>query len=501
MINRNSKANSAPSGSGPGLGAPGIDRSPASTTKPRPNALRQAPLKPHRINIIRRWIFAYFLLLLFEGALRKWIFAGVPLISLPLSVVRDPIAVIIYFLAGRAHVLSGRIRHLCWVGLGVFLALGVFQVLSTPGLSFWVVLYGLHSYWLHVPLIFVMAAVLRQDDLLRIGRWLLLLAAPMAVLMVAQFLSPPDGILNRGMFAEGEGQIAAALGRVRPAGTFSYNSGVASFNLLATAYLIFSFVDGRWISSWTKWIAAVALVAILPVSGSRGFVLSFGLLLAFALIGGNFSARLLRVTIRTVAIGAAIFALLTFTSFFQQGLETFTARWNEALGASSTGTVNEAIFLRVFSDFAGAFTASGKSPLLGYGIGLGSNFGAAFTYGGLFFALAESEWERTVLEMGPIVGILWLVLRCGFGGFLIRKSWALLKRGQSLAWLLFGTECLSFFNGSLAQPSSLGFIIFTTGLCLAAVKSAERGDVLPARATKKTVRRNALPSFRATRRP
>lgn len=469
----------------------------ASGVKQGLGAIRQAPLRPYQINAIRRWIYAYFFLLIFEGALRKWVFGEVPLISLPLSIVRDPVAVMIYFLAWRAKVLPGRIRDACWLGLGVFSVLGVLQLFSTPGLSFWVVLYGLHTYWLHVPLIFVMAEVLGQEDLLRIGRWLLLLAGPMAVLMVAQFFAPPDSFLNRGMFAVGEGQISAALGRIRPAGTFSYNSGVASFNLLVTAYLIFSFVDGRWISSWMRWIAAVALVVTLPISGSRGFVLSFALFLVFALIGGSFNTRLLGVTIRTIAVGIAIFSLLTFTSFFQQGMETFTARWNEALGGSAAGSIHESIVLRIFGEFVRAFDALGNAPLLGHGLGLGSNFGAAYTFGRFFFALAETEWERTVLELGPIIAILWLGSRCAFGGFLIRRSWMILRRGQPLPWLLFGTECMTFFNGPTVQPSPLGFIVFTTGLCLAAIKSADRGSSHPLQRTKEPVRRSRWRPTRA----
>jgi hypothetical protein len=56
-----------------------------------------------------------------------------------------------------------------------------------------------------------------------------------------------------------------------------------------------------------------------------------------------------------------------------------------------------------------------------------------------------------------------------------------LKDGHALAWLLFGSECVAVFDGLLEQPTSLGFIVFTSGMCLAAIKSAERGDAgLPA---------------------
>jgi hypothetical protein len=180
-------------------------------------------------------------------------------------------------------------------------------------------------------------------------------------------------------------------------------------------------------------------------------------------------------TVRTIAAGAAIFGILMFTQFFQAGIETFVTRWTEATSATG-GTFGESIVYRFFGEFIRAYKYIGETPLLGNGIGLGSNFGAVFSSGTLVYALAESEWERTVLEMGPIVAVIWLGLRCGFGVYIIRHAWGCMRRGHPLGWLLLGAELLTVFNGFLQQPTSLGFIVFTTGLCLAAIKSAEKGE-------------------------
>src|SRR5438132_5953605 len=50
---------------------------------------------------IRRLIYLYLVLLIIEGALRKWI---VPQFSNPLLLVRDPVVLAIYFLAWRARI-------------------------------------------------------------------------------------------------------------------------------------------------------------------------------------------------------------------------------------------------------------------------------------------------------------------------------------------------------------------------------------------------------------
>src|SRR5947209_16684365 len=53
------------------------------------------------IRHIRALIWLYLILLIFEGALRKWV---VPQLSNPLLIVRDPVVLVIYFLAARARV-------------------------------------------------------------------------------------------------------------------------------------------------------------------------------------------------------------------------------------------------------------------------------------------------------------------------------------------------------------------------------------------------------------
>jgi len=452
--------------------------------------IRHSPAKTQKIDRVRRWIYAYFLLLIFEGMLRKWGSLNF-LVSSALLIVRDPVVLMIYFLAWKAGVFPKSKYMKVWAALTViFCFLGVLQVFFNSWLRLVVVLYGIRTYCLHVPLIFLMPRVFQREDLHRIGRWTLLIAGPMAFLMAAQFLLPPDSFINRGTFGEGSEQIGAALGRIRPAGTFSYGTGATSFNLLVAAFLLYSCVDRTWVSGRIRLVAAVAFVLILPISGSRGFVLSCGILLLFAMIGGTFKPRLLWVTLQGAAFGVAIFALLSLTSVFREGLLTFSTRWVEAIGTG--GSFNESIVQRFFGEFIGAFNELGTTPVLGYGLGLGSNVGSALTSWSIGFLLGESEWERTVMEMGPVVAVLWLGARCGFGLLLYRRAWACLRRGQALPWLLLGTLGTAFFNGITQQPTALGFLVFTTGLCLTAIKVARSPQPNAAPPRKKSIRLRRL---------
>src|SRR5438874_1718802 len=68
----------------------------ATISRPTPVADYSAMLQN-----IRRLIYLYLFLLIIEGALRKWI---VPQFSNPLLLVRDPVVLVIYLLAWRAHI-------------------------------------------------------------------------------------------------------------------------------------------------------------------------------------------------------------------------------------------------------------------------------------------------------------------------------------------------------------------------------------------------------------
>src|ERR1043166_1308985 len=57
---------------------------------------KAAPVPP----ILKQLVWLYFWLLIFEGALRKWIF---PQYSAPFLVIRDPVALAIYYVAVQAR--------------------------------------------------------------------------------------------------------------------------------------------------------------------------------------------------------------------------------------------------------------------------------------------------------------------------------------------------------------------------------------------------------------
>src|SRR3984893_17277631 len=65
---------------------------------PGHNSGRLSSAQGRQLTALRRLIWLYFWVLIFEGALRKWI---VPSLSHPLLIIRDPLVLLIYLQAGR----------------------------------------------------------------------------------------------------------------------------------------------------------------------------------------------------------------------------------------------------------------------------------------------------------------------------------------------------------------------------------------------------------------
>ena len=187
---------------------------------------------------LKRLLWLYFWLLIFEGAFRKWM---LPQLSTPLLVMRDPVVLLIYALAMSRGIfpVNGLVQ---WtIGLAI---LCFFASLIGIG-TLKVTVYGLHADFLHLPLVFLIPKIFNADDVKKIGLRLLWISIPMALLVMKQFRSSPDAWINAAAGGDLGGQLYAAAGRIRPAGTFSFVTGMVSFLSLAAAYLSWNFLDGK----------------------------------------------------------------------------------------------------------------------------------------------------------------------------------------------------------------------------------------------------------------
>ncbi len=425
---------------------------------------------------IKTLIWIYALLLIFEGALRKWVLPGY---SDALLVVRDPVAILIYLLAlGRGALpLNGWVLATGFMAvaavLGSFLA-GQDNLLVTA--------YGLRTNFLHLPLVWVMATVLTRRDVERLGQALLLLAVPMTVLMVVQFESPPDSYINRGVgMEEGVGQIYGALGHIRPPGFFSFITGPNLYYPFAAALLFHQF-KARHRLWWPLLVlCGLAVVFAVPVSISRTLavaVVAVGLAYGFSLL---FTGLINASVLRLAFVGAVVFTILGFLPIFDEAREAFFSRWETAASGGDTSGVG-VVTDRVFSGGAYLQDTIGRTNLFGEGVGMGSNVAARLTTGRMGFLLAENEWAKCLLELGLPLGVAFLGLRFLLAFSLLRRALhRLVRLRDPLPWLLLSATVVPLVSGQWAQPTGLGFAILGSGLCLASCQDEpeEVDDELP----------------------
>jgi hypothetical protein len=411
-----------------------------------------------------KWsIWAYLILLIFEGALRKWVFPGA---QEALLIVRDPLVMLIYALALGCGIVP-RTRFMAVLGV---LIVGSFIWSFLAGQSnVLVTLYGLRTNYLHVPLIWIMAEALDREDVERLGTFVLLVGIPMTILMVMQFRAPPNAYINRGVGSEEGGQLAGAAGRIRPPGFFAFITGPTVFFPLAAVYFLHQAVQRRRLI-WPLLICAGGCIAIaLPVSISRGTMLLAAAAAAVYIVGlvrlGLINASVFRFALT----GAVLLVLLSFLPVFSEARNVFMSRWNTA-AAESQGDAWGSLATRVLSGFSEPFVSAFNAPFFGKGIGVGSNVGARLLKGKLGFLLAENEFDKIFLELGPLLGGLFIAMRFAISIYLFAIAIrALLKNRDPLPLGLWAACVPAILLHQWAPPTFLGFAVFGGGLVMASV--------------------------------
>ena len=157
----------------------------------------QASVDPYDARVteyafIRKLIWAYFFLLVIgEGVLRKWV---LPSLSDLILLVRDPLVIWIYYLAYAQGLFPLENKYIQRVFQWTVVA--VVATLFFNGGHPFSIAYGIHSNLLHFPLIFIIAKVLTGRDVILFGQAFMLLALPMTWLMTQQFQAEREDIMN-----------------------------------------------------------------------------------------------------------------------------------------------------------------------------------------------------------------------------------------------------------------------------------------------------------------
>jgi hypothetical protein len=276
--------------------------------------------------------------------------------------------------------------------------------------------------------------------------------------------------INRGVGSDEFGQIFGADNRIRPPGLFAFITGPQLFLPLAAAFFLHQAAGNRRLPWLVLLAAGVAVAVALPVSISRSAMLATGLVgLTFAaavVIAPSRGGRLVRI----VVIGALLAGALSRLAVFDEGQEVFRERW-ETAAVGSDGDAWQNVTNRVFGGLGQPMRAINRAPLFGAGIGVGSNVGARLLSGSVGFMLAEDEWTKIIMELGPLLGAAFVLFRIALTvwlGFVAVR--ALFAGGEVLPVLIFAATGAAVFIYQWAPPTLLGFAVLGGGLVLAAAK-------------------------------
>ncbi|MEP6583362.1 MAG: hypothetical protein ABJA90_03805 [Ginsengibacter sp.] len=419
------------------------------------------------LELLKRGIWVYFFLLIFEGALRKWF---LPFLSTPLLIIRDPIAFGLIYLAIKQNVLKSNLI------LTTVTIIGVVSIVTAIFLghgSLPVALFGARIFLIHFPLIFVIGRVFTFEDVIKMGKIILWISIPMSMLITLQFYSPQSAWVNRGVGGDSEGGgFSGALGFFRPPATFSFITGTIAFYSLAACFIFYFLLNSKYINKLVLYGATGALLIAIPLSISRTLLGSVVVIFGFVLIAVSRKSKYFGQILIGFLAMIVVFIILSNTAAFQTATEAFTARFESA--NEIEGGLQNTLADRYLGGMISSIQNSTEEPFFGYGTGMGTNVGSQLLRGKTSYLISEGEWGRLIGEMGLLMGLLIITFRlklCIDIGF---ASYRKLASDNFLPWILVGFLLLNIPQGQWAQPTILGFSVLGGGLAVSSLRTSNK---------------------------
>ena len=389
---------------------------------------------------MRRWrlaVQAALILLVFEGAIRKWLLPGA----------QD----LVYFakdvllLGAYVGFFRGRRRPnlppapVLYASLVLAAVIGSFQIFNPRLPNLLVGVLGFKAYFLYVPLILVVPGVFPDDAaLVRFLKRYALIVFPVVALSIAQFFSPAGSILNT-YAQQTDITSISTFGSsefVRTTGTFSYISGYTSYLLVTTILLLMILTATRWRFRGNLVIYAALGMGLLGIlmSGSRGPI--FLLAMIFPLYWWL-------AVVREKQSGQTFVRLLVGLSLLTAGLRSAGDQALTAYSQRAAGT--EDLISRLTFPFVAPVHMLAEAGLLGYGIGATHQAASALVSGIVPFSwigniVPEAESGRVMLELGPVGFFFVYISRLALALFTFRQALrlrTLFHRAVAISALLF----------------------------------------------------------------
>jgi hypothetical protein len=319
-------------------------------------------------------------------------------------------------------------------------------------------------------------ALFRREDAARLLRHVCIAIMVTAPLVVTQFRSPAGSVINAGIAEDEDLQFRAfALtgDKIRPSGLFTSSAGQVTFVASVVGVVLGLFLYGprqRPIGRLFMYGAGAAVLAAVAVSGSRGLWILVILTLAsaafLALLAGSAAMRFKAITIPALFTACGI---ILFPILFPDAIEAMLQRVKEANAAESTdGSTGSAIWNRQMGNMFDFLRVAPRTPFQGNGLGVGTNarriIGDPPDLKGVY---AESEWSRHFVDLGLLLGPLYIVFRLFLVGYLVGMAWTAARRGEHIPFVMLGFLFPAVLNGQVTGHGSVSGIVWVMlGLAL-----------------------------------
>jgi hypothetical protein len=421
----------------------------------------------------RRWrtaAQAVMVLLILEGAIRKWIAPGAQDL---VYLAKDVLLLGIYagFVRDRPRLRLRQPAFPVLYGALLFGALwGVMEIFNPELPNLLVGIFGFKAYFFYVPLVFVLPAAFTSDtEIYHFLRRYALLAIPLGLLAVAQFFSPPSSILNT-YARSGEDAYAITFGSsnyVRVTATFSFITGYTAY-LIATAIIILALLGvGHWrFRGHLRMFVALGMTMLgTLMTGSRGPVLILALLLPIYGWLGVIREKGGGAAFGRLAVAMAlVLGILVFTS--REAVDAFRGR------AAGSGDMPS----RISSPLMSPYLILPEAGLFGFGIGATHQTAATLAPGVIPYSwlrglLVEVESGRVMIELGPIGFLLVYFVRIYLALLALRQVFTLRTRfHRALATASFLFFLAAIPGGAVFDVTSDVYYWFFAGLLVTAIR-------------------------------
>ena len=419
-----------------------------------------------------KYVFWVYWLLIFEGALRKWVF---PEFQEAIFFARDPIVLLIYFIAWRNHLVrrDGLLAAGAIISF-IFIPLILVQlfVINVNPLT---LIYGWRMYFLYLPLIFVIKDSFNHEDIYRLIRQTLYVSIPLSVLVYIQYISPPSSLINQ---AYNSGRVfIVANNIVRTTGTFTFTAGQTMFAASLIAMLIIAWLYRRRVRLLSlPWlvVATGAGIITLWLSGSRTAFFMVGLIVLATFFGLLFTRGMQR---KFTGIVLLLFLLCVgaflFLGPFKEAYNALDTRFAQA--EHQEGSPIERAYSPLVR-FAGHILTA---PVVGYGLGYGTSGGTLLATGKIGIVLPEDEWSRVIMEVGPAFGFLYIGYRIFFTLIIFGRCIRCAQADNLLPMILLGFIGFYLLAGNITQTGTVhGYNWIFVGLTMAAARKPTQKPAL-----------------------